>query len=188
MPAEGGDETTQLITWAVAGIGIGINLLWNWWNFRQNTKLAQQLRAESFEQDRWARLRNRIETRLEELLDTLRGAPSMLSTLKEEELRHQAPIDFIGSQIVLAHDALSRSLEAADKADFCSGTDWATLALGNSYGKETSWDLISTAISVATEKSADRITYLKRLKRYSDDIEDTVRTGLDQQDAAFAPN
>lgn len=186
--AEGGaDNTAQLITWVVAGLGIGINLLWNIANRRHTNKTAKAIRAEQHQIDRWARLRSRMETKLSELVESLRNAPLHYANLDPAKVHSTAPMVVLNIGIVNAHDDLSRVLGEADRADFCESCEWAQLAYGAQYDSETSWDLAMTVLETAARYNIDRVKHLGRLKDYAADIEHAVRTAIDQQDATMSP-
>lgn len=187
MAAGGGDGGAQTVTWIIAIGGIAISLGWNAFNQWKTGKVAKDIRAEQFEADRWARLRTRIEIELAELVDGLRSAHVVIAQIEAQGQPSDAAMDVLGHTIINAHDDLARVLREADEADFCDGCEWEQLALGKTYTHETSWDLISTVIADATERAPDRVSHLKRLKRYSNEIEELVRQAIKAQDALLDP-
>ena len=188
MAQGGGVDNAQVITWIVAGAGIGINLIWNWANRRHTNDTAERIRIEQRQLDRWDRLRSRIEAALVELVSDLKNAHILVAKADPSKPETILLINALGLDINVKQDALATALENADRADFCHGTDWVNLANGKSiYDGETSWDMVNTVLSSATKATTEQVNFLKRLKPYADDIDQVVRDALEAQDDLLAP-
>ncbi|WP_379553570.1 hypothetical protein [Qipengyuania sp. DGS5-3] len=178
----------QIITWIVAGSGIFANLIWNWRNRIHTNSVAEEIRSDQRRLDRWDRLRARIEAALDGLVGDLKSAHLLVAKADKNASAVVAMVDAIGLEINLLQDALATALEDADRADFCDGTDWGTLANGKAiYDGETSWDMINIVLRTAAAEKHGQIATLKRLKLYADDIDRTVRDALEVQDDLLVP-
>lgn len=182
----GGAEVISLGT-IIAGLAIVVNLGWNLWNTLHTRDVANNIRVEQRQVERWDRLRGRIEANLDAFVSDLKSA-HMIVAKAANEPQKQSVLEIVEIEIVHKQDLLAMALEAADRSDCCDAESFSYLVNGRAdYNGETSWDMILTVLASAAIAGQNQVQHLKRLNRYANDIDTCVREALERQDNALIP-
>jgi cellobiose-specific phosphotransferase system component IIA len=160
--------TPQTIGWIVTGVGIAFSLAWNGFNYIRTQKIAEQLRAEQYRAGQWARLRNRIEGALDELVDASKAVVQQAQKLDGDSLETRI-VGVFFLLLVDAQDKLASALEEANLSIYSAGENWCDAANGPKYGSETSWDNVLRIMAEA-EAAASKFDAVEALKSLKDPI------------------
>lgn len=186
--ANDGITTPQVVGWTVTGIGIAISLIWNFFNQWKTNDTASKLRAEQYHSGQWARIRGKIDTAVEGLVDAAFDVEKQIHAMDPDKTENAA-IQLLNLKIVQAQDKLASSLAEADRSSYCLGSDWAAAANGKLIGYETSWDLVIDAFAraqAATEK-AEKLAELGKVTELIRQIGAAVADRCRIQDVELDP-
>ncbi|HEV7287744.1 hypothetical protein [Sphingomonas sp.] len=180
--------TAQAVGWSVTGIGIVISLGWNFYNSWRTRKVAEQLRTEQYRAGQWARVRDRIESALDDLVDASRVVVHQAQQLDESNFQSKV----VGVLLILlvdAQDKLASALEEAKLSAYCEGDHWYDAANGKRQGSETSWDNVIRimAEAEAAGNKSDMVAALKALKSPIGEIRTAVNQCCRAQDMLLDP-
>lgn len=187
MAADEGVQAYHILGWVVAGAGVAVNLFWNWKNREHTNEMALSIRKDQYQRDTWARLRTRIEDRLDELVEAVVGAPAQMRAIEGSPTSF---LDILNIHLVNAQDALARELAAAEKSQDCNVMFWHRAQWGIEHGDETSWDILLAGFSAArnVEDLEQQIRELISLKPHVLEISDAVGDLIRRQDEVLRPS
>ncbi len=178
----------QSIGWFLTACGILTSLGWNWHNRRRTDQTAERLRQESYRDNQWSRIRGRIETALDELVDTSKIIVRQVQQLKEGD-PIDVTINLVSQMIIDTQDALASALEEASESVYCEGNHWTEAAHGKTAGTETSWDNILSILDEAGSAIGkdDKVDVLRKIKKPIGEIQAMVRECCRVQDIDLDP-
>jgi hypothetical protein len=185
---DSGVHTAQVVGWIVTFVAFLGNLVWNWRNRLHTNELAANLRFEQHSRDNWSRLRARIESKLDELVEAACEAPSTVKALPDGSTASQV-LEMLNLDLVGKQDRLARALQEADVSHYTNYEDWANAGSGLPHGNETSWDLLLAKFEEAGQAAneADVFARLVEMRPFALEIEHAVKEKVRGQEWFFEP-
>lgn len=175
----------QLVTWGLTATGTAVSLGWNLFNYLRSGRLAKTLREEQYRSAQWTRIRGKIDSAMEGLIDAVDALVAQVNVASD----NAAAAGVIQQAVSQAHDKLATELADATASVHCVGDDWLDAAYGAQHGSETSWDLVVGALETFDTATlpAARIAALKKARMHVGEIKLKVNERLRIQDYELDP-
>ena len=150
------------------------------WNFK-NAQKSERVRREGFALSEWQALRARLESRLDEFIDTARE----VALLGDKSLAEAEPLWRMMNRVLnFANDRLAVGLQEAQESGYAAvEAEWEIAGEGSLVGGESSWDRIlkllgevDRAVGRSEEPFADLAEIMPLVKEIEKSVRGSIRT------------